>query len=237
MIRCVIIDDEPLARQMLKEFISKVPHLALVGEFSSPLKAMNTLSNSSIDVLFLDIQMPRITGIDFLKTLSKKPHVIFTTAYPQYAVEGFELNATDYLLKPFDFNRFLKAINKLPVDEKIVPTQVTEAQTNDHQFVFVKDGTKLIKINFDSILYVEGFGDYVKIITKNKVITSLKNLKALQAELPDYFVRVHNSYIISVKAIDSIQQNNVYIGDKPIPIGITYKKTFFDLINYSDSGK
>lgn len=227
MIRCIIIDDEPLARQMLKEFISKVPHLTLVGDFSNPLKAMDTLSNDSIDVMFLDIQMPRITGIDFLRTLNKKTRVIFTTAYPQYALEGFELDAVDYLLKPFDFNRFLKAVNKLPnTPPRIEPT-------TGQQFMFVKDGTKLIKVDFDSIQYVEGFGDYVKIVTKSKTITSLKNLKDLESELPGHFVRVHNSYIISIRSIDSVQQNNVQIGGKEIPIGITYRKGFFELINPS----
>jgi two-component system LytT family response regulator len=233
MIRCIIIDDEPLARQMLKEFISKVPHLTLVGDFASPLKAMDMLSNNSVDVLFLDIQMPRVTGIDFLKTLSQKPSVIFTTAYPQYAIEGFELDAIDYLLKPFDFNRFLKAVNKL---QGAIGRSAAEARTEQsasEQFIFVKDGTKHVKIDFDSILYIEGFGDYVKVVTTEKVITSLKNLKSLLSELPSYFVRVHNSYIISVKAIDSIQQNDVQIGEKTIPIGITYRKGFYELINHS----
>ena len=231
MIRCIIIDDEPLARQMLKDFISRVPHLTLVGDFSNPLKAMDLLSGNSVDVLFLDIQMPKITGIDFLKSLARKPSIIFTTAYPQYAIEGFELDAVDYLLKPFDFNRFLKAVNKLTT---FAGKPVAQPKNENQEFIFVKDGTKLMKIDFSSILYIEGFGDYVKIITKGKTITSLKNLKDLQDELPDYFVRVHNSYIVSIKAIDSIQQNNVQIGDKPIPIGITYKKSFFEMINHSD---
>ena len=233
MIRCIIIDDEPLARQMLKDFISRVPHLTLVGEFPSPLKAMDVLSNDSVDVLFLDIQMPRITGIDFLKTLDKKPRIVFTTAYPQYAIEGFELDAVDYLLKPFDFNRFLKAVNKLTsaVGKSTQALPLTNAPASNQQFMFVKDGTKYIKIDFDSVLYIEGFGDYVKVITKDKTITCLKNLKDLQTELQDYFVRIHNSYIVSIKAIDSIEQNDVHIGGKTIPIGITYRKNFFDLIN------
>jgi two-component system LytT family response regulator len=231
MIRCIIIDDEPLARQVLKEFISKVPHLVLVGDFSNPLKAIDLLSSSAVDLLFLDIQMPRMTGIDFLKTLSKKPSIIFTTAYPQYAIDGFELDAVDYLLKPFDFNRFLKAINKLT---SVAGNPVVATRTDEQEFIFVKDGTKFMKIDFGSILYIEGFGDYVKIVTKGKTITSLKNLKDLQEELPDYFIRVHNSYIISIKAIESIQQNNIQIGDRPIPIGITYRKSFFEAINHKE---
>jgi two-component system LytT family response regulator len=238
MIHCIIIDDEPLARQMLKDFISKVPNLTLVGDYSSPLKAMDVLSKNAVDALFLDIQMPGITGIDFLKTLNKKLHIIFTTAYPQYAIEGFELDAVDYLLKPFDFNRFLKAVNKLTsVVGNSLPVSKPEVSAEGHQFIFVKDGTKLIKIDFDSILYIEGFGDYVKVVAKGKTITSLKNLKDLQSELPEHFIRIHNSYIISVKAIDAIHQNNVLIGEKSVPIGITYKKSFFDLINYRNEEK
>lgn len=235
MIRCVIIDDEPLARQMLKDFISRVPGLTLAGEFSSPLKAIDMLSTKPVDALFLDIQMPGITGIDFLKSLGKRSRVIFTTAYPQHAIEGFELDAVDYLLKPFDFNRFLKAVNKLMnVVGKPSHETVSETLPVDEPFMFVKDGTKHIKIDFDSISYIEGFGDYVKIVAKDKTITTLKNLKDLMAVLPNYFARVHNSFIVSIRSVNAIQNNNIQIGDKTIPIGITYRKSFFEMINYKN---
>jgi DNA-binding LytR/AlgR family response regulator len=230
MIRCAIIDDEPLARQLLRGFIAKVPVLTLEGEYSNPLKAIEGISKSPVDVIFLDVQMPHLSGIDFLKSITRKPHVILTSAFKEYALEGFELDVVDYLLKPFEFNRFLKAVNKLTgLIEKPIAAQ-TEVSANQQDFLFLKDGSKLVKINFDSLLYIEGLGDYVKLVTRTKTITSLQTMKKLETQLPSYFVRIHNSYIISIKAIDSIQHSNVQIGDKLLPIGITYKKTFLDLI-------
>ena len=231
MIRCAVIDDEPLARQLLRGFISKVPILTLEGEFSNPLKAIEGISKNPVDVIFLDVQMPQLSGIDFLKSITKRPYVILTSAYKEYALEGFELDVVDYLLKPFEFNRFLKAVNKLSdLFEKQTVTYAEGSNATQPDFLFLKDGSKLVKINFDSLLYIEGLGDYVKLVTKTKTITSLQTMKKLETQLPNYFVRIHNSYIISIRAIDSIQHNNVQIGDRLLPIGITYKKTFFDII-------
>lgn len=235
MIRCAIIDDEPLARQLLKGFISKIPNLTLEGEFSSALKAIEGISKNPVDVIFLDVQMPQLTGIDFLKSISKRPYVIITSAYKEYALEGFELDVVDYLLKPFDFNRFLKSVTKLTnLFEKPLITHSEISTTNHSEFLFLKDGSKLVKINFDSLLFIEGLGDYVKLVTKGKTITSLQTMKKLETQLPGYFVRIHNSYIISIRAIDSIQHNNVQIGDRLLPIGITYKKTFLESIQSGD---
>jgi two-component system, LytTR family, response regulator len=235
MIRCAIIDDEPLARQLLKGFISKIPNLTLEGEFSNALKAIEGISKNPVDVIFLDVQMPQLTGIDFLKSISKKPYVIITSAYKEYALEGFELDVVDYLLKPFDFNRFLKSVTKLTnLLEKPSATHPETSTTNHSEFLFLKDGTKLVKINFDSLLFIEGLGDYVKLVTKGKTITSLQTMKKLETQLPAYFVRIHNSFIISIRAIDSIQHNNVQIGDRLLPIGITYKKTFLESIQSGD---
>lgn len=235
MIKCIIVDDEPLARKILKEYISKVPNLVLEGDYSSPLKASEAMLKNPADVMFLDIQMAEITGIDFLKSLTVRPHVIITTAHAQYALDGFELDVIDYLLKPFNFTRFLKAVNKLSnLVEKTNPTLATAP--SQENFLFIKDGTKLVKIDLASLLYIEGLGDYVKLISKGKTITSLQTLKKLESQLPNYFIRIHNSYIISLKALDSIQHNNVQIGEHLLPIGITYKKTFFDAIQKEGLG-
>ncbi|HTH57977.1 MAG TPA: response regulator transcription factor [Cyclobacteriaceae bacterium] len=235
MIKCIIIDDEPLARRILKEYISKIPTLVLEGDYASPLKASEAILKNPVDVMFLDIQMAEISGIDFLKSLTSRPYVIITTAHAQYALDGFELDVVDYLLKPFNFTRFLKAVNKL--SNLLEKTNSPPVQTpSQESFLFIKDGTKLVKIDLASLLFVEGLGDYVKLVSKGKTITSLQTLKKLETQLPNYFIRIHNSYIISLKALDAIQHNNVQIGDHLLPIGITYKKTFFDTIQKEGLG-
>jgi DNA-binding LytR/AlgR family response regulator len=231
MIRCVVIDDEPYARQLLTEFIAKVPDLKLEGAFSSALSALSVLSKRNIDVLFLDIQMPDLSGIDFLKTLDKKPMVVFTTAFAEYALEGFELDVADYLLKPFDFGRFLKAVNKLTQRIESPPTQSSSDQSTARKdFIFVKDGTKLVKVNLKEIIFIKGTREYVTIVTSDSKIMSLQAMKALEEELPDNFIRVHNSFIVNINSIDSIAKNEIEIGNEIIPVGITYKKSFFEKI-------
>lgn len=232
MIRCVVIDDEPYARQLLAGFIGKVPSLRLEGSFSSALGALDILGTKPVDVIFLDIQMPDITGIDFLKTLDQKPFVIFTTAHAEFALEGFELDVVDYLLKPFDFNRFLKAVNKITQrqDKRVAPQRINEKKDTPNDFIFVKDGTKLVKIELNTILFIKGTREYVTIHTKSKKIMSLQALKNLERELPPEFVRIHNSYIIAIPAINTVAANQVEIGNESIPIGITYKKNFMEKI-------
>lgn len=231
MIRCVVIDDEPYARELLSEFIAKVPNLKLEGAFSSALTALPVLSKKNIDVLFLDIQMPDISGIDFLKTLDRRPLVIFTTAFAEYALEGFELDVADYLLKPFDFSRFLKAVNKLTQRiESPAPQTIHEAAVRKTDFIFVKDGTKLVKVNLEEIQYIKGTREYVTIVTTANKIMSLQAMKALEEELPENFIRVHNSFIVNITCINSIAKNEIEIGDEIIPVGITYKKSFFEKI-------
>jgi two-component system LytT family response regulator len=231
MIRCIVIDDEPYARDLLKEFILKVPHFQLVGIFSSALQALPVLSKTPVDVLFLDIQMPDLSGIDFLKSLDKRPSVIFTTAYAEYAIEGFELDVVDYLLKPFDFQRFLKAANKITQKiEKPAEPEITTPHRDD-TFMFVKDGTKLVKVELKNILFIKGTREYVTIYTADKKIMSLQSMKNLETELPVDFIRVHNSYIVNIRAIESITKTDVKIGEEIIPIGVTYKKNFQEHIN------
>jgi two-component system, LytTR family, response regulator len=231
---CLIVDDEPLARNLLTEYVKKVSFLNLVKACSSPMEALDFLRTNSIDILFLDIQMPEITGITLLKILQKKPMVILTTAYSDYALESYELDVVDYLLKPITFDRFLKAVDK--ASQRItapVPHVVEKNQPEGpSDFVFVKDGTKLVKINFDDILYVEGLKDYVTIHTKTQKVVSLQRLKSLEMQLPaDKFIRIHHSFIIALKAIDVIHKGDVQIGNAMIPISDSYKKTFKEFID------
>lgn len=233
-ITCLIVDDEPLARNLLTDYVSKVPYLKLIKTCSGPLEAMDTLRSNPVDLLFLDVQMPELTGIAFLKSLQKKPLVVLTTAYSEYALEGYELDITDYLLKPITFERFLKAVDKVaqrltgPAVQTASEKPAIEPETS---FIFVKDGTKLVKIRWDDILYVEGLKDYVTIHTRQQKIVSLQRLKVLEGQLPSSkFIRVHNSFIIALDAINSVHKDKVQIGDAHIPIGDTYKKTFREFI-------
>lgn len=232
---CVIVEDEPLARNLMIDYVSKVPSLHLVQACSSPLAVIDVLRNNSIDLLFLDVQMPELTGISLLKILQKKPLVILTTAYSEYALEGYELDVADYLLKPITFERFLRAVDKVtqrlegkhtPAAQEKIPQETTQP------FVFVKDGTKLVKVRLEDILYVEGLKDYVTIHTKTQKIVSLQRLKALEDQLPsDKFIRIHNSFIVALNAIDVIHKGDVQIKDIMLPIGETYKKSFRDFID------
>jgi len=225
MIRCAIIDDEPFARKLLEEFISKTPDLMLAGSYSSPLKARELVNNKKIDAIFLDIQMPDITGIDFLKSAQHRPLVILTTAYAEYALEGFELDVVDYLLKPFDFNRFLKAVNKLSDRLKNVTDNALPSKTED--FIFVKDGKKLVKIDLPSIAYIKGSREYVTIVTAdNRKIMTLQSMKNLEQDLSNSFIRIHNSFIVNLKMISEIHKDEVVIKNETFPIGVSYKRNF-----------
>ena len=232
---CIIVEDEPLARNLITEYVKKVPYLNLVQACSNPIEALDVLRNNPVDILFLDIQMPEITGITLLKVLQKKPLVILTTAYSEYAIESYELDVVDYLLKPITFDRFLKAVDK--ASQRLNSGNLSQASEKSEtpsgqSFVFVKDGTKLVKVNFDDILYVEGLKDYVTIHTKQQKIVSLQRLKALEMQLPaDKFIRIHHSYIIALKAIDAIHKGEVQIGQAFIPISDTYKKAFKEFID------
>ncbi len=244
-ISCLIVEDEPLARNLLTEYVKKIPYLQLIKACSNPLEAIEFLRNNTVDLLFLDVQMPEITGITLLKILQKKPLVILTTAYSEYALEGYELDVMDYLLKPITFERFLKAVEKAsqrlgsnePVAEKLLveKTVVPEAEPT---YIFVKDGTKLVKIRLKDILYVEGLKDYVTIHTKAQKVVSLQRLKMLEEQLPAHiFVRIHNSYIVSIEAIDAIYKEKVQIGSHYLPISDTYRKTFREFIEKNHIGE
>src|SRR3990170_877840 len=233
-LNCVIVEDEPLARNLMVEYVRKVPSLNLIEACSSPLTALEVLRKNTIDLLFLDVQMPELTGISLLKVLKNKPLVILTTAYSEYALEGYELDVADYLLKPITFERFLRSVDKVVqrLEVQKPPVVVEKVPMPPEQsFVFVKDGTKLVEVVFDDILYMEGLKDYVTIHTRQQKIISLQRLKTLEEQLPaDKFIRIHNSFIVALQAIEIVHKNNVQIKGALLPIGETYKKSFREII-------
>jgi DNA-binding LytR/AlgR family response regulator len=225
---CIAVDDEPFALKLIAEDISKVPFLDLKGTFSSPMDALTFMQKEPLDLLFLDIQMPVLTGTQFLRTLKDPPMVIFTTAYDQYALEGFELNVVDYLMKPIPFDRFLKAANKA-FDLFKLKSNAEPPAPKEPGFFFVHSEYREIKIFYDDILYIEGLKDYVKIFTDKQVhpILTRLNLKAVEGKLPSTeFARIHNSFIVPLKRIKSFQKSQVFIGTTAIPIGEKYAEEF-----------
>ncbi|MBW4359594.1 LytR/AlgR family response regulator transcription factor [Flavobacterium taihuense] len=234
--KCVIIDDEPLAVDLLVEFVGRVDSLELVTTFTNAIDAISIINQSQIDLIFLDIEMPHFTGIDFINAIEKKPLIIFTTAYSDYAVEGFNLGAVDYLVKPIPFNRFLKSV--LRAQQIFTPKSLlaTDAIVNtpeiENDFMFVRAEYENVKLNFADILFIEGLKDYVKIYTTdNKYTLTLISLIKLENLLSTKgFARVHRSYIINIKHVKSIQKNKVLIAEKRIPISESYKTSFFEKI-------
>jgi len=219
--KCIIIEDEPLAQNILKKYISDHPSLELVAICSDALEAQTILTQQNIQLLFLDINLPKLSGINFIKTLIHPPLVIFTTAYPEFAVEGFELNAVDYLLKPFSFERFLKAVNK--VIEKLNNSSLPKKEEID-AFIFFRSDKKIHKVDLESIHYIEAVGDYMKVITDSGQLLINETMKNLQEELPARsFIRVHKSFIISRNRIKYIEGNYIQVESKSIPIGATYR--------------
>ena len=240
-LRCAIIDDEFLARQYLTDYVKKVPFLKLVGDFNSPLKIMDLLQKDEVDLIFLDIQMPDITGLDFLRSLDKKPIVILTTAYKEYALEGYELDAIDYLLKPFGFNRFLKAVTKANTafqkKEKEITTQTeSKEQTDFHEeYIIIRADRKYYKINYDDLIFIEGQKAYVTFHSTEKKITALASLKDLEEKLSNkQFIRIHKSYIVSIRRINSLEGNQIEIGGQKLPVGKNYRKQVADLFGLKE---
>ena len=235
MIKCIAVDDEPLALDILEEYIEKIPFLKLVGKCRGGYQAMELMQKEQVDLVFLDIQMPDITGIQLLKGMPVHPMVIFTTAYENYALEGFNMDAIDYLLKPVPFERFLKAVNKASEYFNYHNKTEPAGQENglyEHDFLFVRADYKIIKINFRDITYIEGLKDYIKIYAGDKPVLTLQSLKSIEEKLPAKdFVRVHRSFIVSLPKVDSIQKNKIMIQNKDIPIGDLYRDQFFERIN------
>lgn len=230
MIRCLIVDDEPLAREILGQYVSQSDELQLVGACKNANEVVELLQKESVDVLFLDIQMPGISGMALMKSLENPPLVVFTTAYDQYAVEGYEVSAVDYLLKPISPDRFKKAVEK--VREMI---QYKKSSSRDLNYMFIRADYQDIKVMFDDILYVEGMKDYVKVVTKEKRIITLTNIKGMLEKLPqDRFIRVHKSYIVAKDKVQTVKGTILTIDDKEIPIGLTFKDNFMKGMNLKD---
>ncbi|WP_425390453.1 LytR/AlgR family response regulator transcription factor [Ekhidna sp.] len=220
MIRCLIIDDEPPAREVLESYVADLPKLQLIASCTNAVEALEWLDKEPIDLIFLDINMPKLSGINFYKSLSKKPKVIFTTAYADHAVEGFELEAVDYLLKPFSFERFVKAVNKVDTGKK----------EESVDFIMLKADKKNHKVNFDQILYFESIGDYVKVHMKDKTLIISETLRKLEEILPDTFLRVHKTYIISIPCLEYVEGNQIKIAETKIPIGQSYRDRVNNLL-------
>lgn len=246
ILKCIAVDDEPLALDIIEDYISKVPFLQLVKRTENAIEALQMVQAGGIDLVFLDIQMPDLTGIQFLKIASGKANYILTTAYSQYALESYDLNVSDYLLKPIAFDRFYKAVEKVhnqiqksepaavvatpepPAIQPLVANHATPVQ----DFIFVKTEHKIQKIQLDDILYIEGLKDYISIFTKTERVITLQNMKKMEETLPKgEFIRVHKSYIIALDKIESIERSRISIASKIIPIGDTYRDEFFKLID------
>lgn len=223
---CIIIEDEPLALERTKSFVDKIPFLNLIGTFENALDGLAYLKANKVDLLFLDINMDELSGIELLESSKIESQVIITTAYQEYAIKGYELNVTDYLLKPFTFDRFLKAVNKAQ-ENSIQPLPSTQ-----QDFIFVKTENRLVKIDLSDILFIEGMRDYRRIHTLNKKIMTLQNFSELEQIIPSNLVcRVHKSYMVGINKIESIERMRIKIANQIIPISETYKELFFKMIN------
>ena len=233
MITTIAIDDEPLALQLITGYIKKTPGLKLAGSFDNPVDAAEFLSDNQADIIFVDIQMPDLSGIEFTRIIEKGPKVIFTTAYEKYALEGYKLDIVDYLLKPFSYEEFLAAVQKA---RRLITLEQKEPDRIDSngEFLFIKSDYKIKRINFDDILYVEGLKDYVKIYTRNdpKPVMSLSTLKLLESKLPESrFMRVHRSFIVNLAKIETIERSRIVFGKTYIPVSDQYREKFQEFLN------
>jgi len=237
MIKTIIVDDEPLAQDVIESHLEKLSDFELVAKCNNVVEANEILSTEQVDIIFLDIQMPQITGIEFVKTLQNPPLIVFTTAYDNYAIEGFELNAVDYLLKPISLDRFMKAANKARDKfESLAPAATTSKDEVKEDYIFVKADKKLIKVNFDDIIYIEGLKDYVIIRMNEGRVITLQTMKSLEAKLPqDKFKRIHRSYIVGLQKIQAVIGNMVEITEKNqskhLPIGKNYREQLQNIID------
>ena len=228
-ITCLAVDDEPLALSILQKYIGSVANLELVGSCQNAVQALELLQKYKVDLIFLDIQMPQIMGTDFIRTLKKSPKIIFTTAFRKYAIEGFELDAVDYLLKPISFERFLKAVNKVLQTNLDAPDSLyhlNESVSESNQpYLYFRVDRKMVKVSLQDILYIEGFSDYVKIITPSKTLITKQLISALEETLPsEIFIRIHRSFIISINKINSYNADMIVIGNAELPIGRLFKQ-------------
>ena len=230
-LKCAIVDDEPLALNLLESYVNKTPFLELAGKYSSAVQAMNDLPDKHIDLLFLDIQMPELNGLELSRLVGNKVKIIFTTAFEQYALEGFRVDALDYLLKPFNYTEFLRAATKALRWSEM--SRVENVSANVPDSIFVKSDYKLIQIQLKDILYIEGLKDYIRIQTEDQEggILTLMSMKSIEDHLPgDIFIRVHRSYIVNINKIKTIERNRIVFGKLYIPISDSYKERFMELL-------
>ncbi len=235
-IKCLIVDDEPMARDVIRRYIEKVPILQLMGECGNAIDAMVFMHNDPVDLIFLDIRMPHLSGTDFVKSLRNIPKVIFTTAHKEYALEGFELDVVDYLLKPIRIDRFLRAVSKAFPQKKEEltannPTGISQDKKINSGFIYLRADRKMFKVMLEDILYIESSGDYLKVFTQNSSILTRQTISSIEAMLSDNeFIRIHRSFIVSIKKIDSYTHEIVAIGKKELPIGKFYLNSFLKLL-------
>ena len=241
MLKTIIVDDEPLALDVIETYIESIPDLELVARCRNAIEANEALRTHDVDLMFLDIQMPQITGIEFLKTLKQPPMVIFTTAYSNYAIEGFELNAIDYLLKPIPMDRFMKAVNKAKDQHQLQQREPgsdspTGGDEDDKNFIFVKADKKLVKVRYSDIVYIEGLKDYVIIRMADSRVITLQTMKSLEEKLPQHiFQRIHRSYIVNINQINAVVGNMVEVIEKKqtkhLPVGKSYRDELLEIVN------
>lgn len=231
--KCLVVDDEPPAREILRRYIESVPMLSLEGECGNALQAISFLQQNTVDVIFLDIKMPQLKGTEFIKTVKNPPAIIFTTAYAEYALEGYELDIIDYLLKPIQFDRFIKAVNKLFAvkGERIIETKPVHEETKQDNFVYFRADRKMVKVMLQDIRYVESMKDYVKIFTDNEVIITKQSLNSVEAMLPErQFVRTHRSFIVSLAKVKSYTHEVIQVNKEEIPIGKIYRNEVLKML-------
>ena len=230
ILKCIIADDEPIARQILENYVADIPYLTLVASCANAFEVMEVLQRDTIDILFLDINMPKLSGLSLLKTMQQTPNVIITTAYPEYAVEGFELSVTDYLLKPFSLERFLKAISKVQQLVQPNPTLPETTEKDTTKTLFVKSDKKIIKLDLKAITHIEAYGNYIKIFTDTMVLTP-QTLTEFLEKLPSNFLRIHKSFAINFHQLKLIDGNQVVLqNETKLPIGKSYRKIILDRI-------
>lgn len=234
--KCIIVDDEPLARELIRGHVEKLENFEIIAECSDAMKALNILREKQVDLIFMDIQMPQITGIEFLKTLKHPPKVIITTAYREFALEGFELDVVDYLLKPITFERFLKSVNKYyqtSKDDVLVVSNANHDKLQDDSFIYIKENKKVIKVYLAEIKYIEGLSEYVQIFTdKRKIITKTSMAQMEEKLSSEKFLRIHKSYIVSIGKIEAFTANTIEIQGKELPIGRSFKNAVLNALNF-----
>ncbi len=238
--KCIIVDDEPLARELIRGHVEKLENFEIVAECSDAMKALNVLREKQVDLMFMDIQMPQITGIEFLKTLKHPPKVIITTAYREYALEGFELDAVDYLLKPITFERFLKAINKFyqisQEEMQVLVGSPTGEKAVEEAYIYVKENKRVVKVLLSEIKYIEGLSEYVQIFTDKRKIVTKTSMSQMEEKLPpENFLRIHKSFIVSITKIEAFTANTVEVPGKELPIGRSYKNAVLSALNFTGS--